>query len=156
MKFLITIFLFIGLTAFSQNESLTVKKIVLENGFTVFLNQDPNAKDVYGAVVVKAGSKNDPADATGMAHYLEHLLFKGTTVLGTTDYAKEKPFMDSIIFYYDLLGKTKDEAERKLLSQQNQLDHESSALAFKYAKETEKAKQKQQSFWGDIKHITNR
>ena len=76
MKNLIPIFLFIGINAFAQNESLTVKKIVLDNGFTVLLNQDPNAKDVYGAVVVKAGSKNDPADATGMAHYLEHLLFK--------------------------------------------------------------------------------
>ena len=134
MKFLIPIFLFIGVTTFSQNESLNVKKIVLENGFTVFLNQDPNAKDVYGAVVVKAGSKNDPADATGMAHYLEHLLFKGTTVLGTTDYAKEKPFMDSIIFYYDLLGKTKDEAERTKIQQ---LINNQSVEQAKYGKPTE-------------------
>ena len=106
------LFFFIGINAISQN-ALKVEKFVLDNGFTVILNQDPNAKDVYGAVVVKAGSKNDPADATGMAHYLEHLLFKGTEELGSSDFSKEKPFMDSIIYYYDLLGKTKDDAERK-------------------------------------------
>ena len=134
MKNLIPIFLFIGINAFAQNESLTVKKIVLDNGFTVLLNQDPNAKDVYGAVVVKAGSKNDPADATGMAHYLEHLLFKGTENFGTTDYVKEKPYMDSIIFYYDLLGKTKDEAARTNIQQLINLQSIEQA---KYGKPTE-------------------
>ena len=94
MKYLSLLFLFIGLNTFAQDQSLVVKKIVLDNGFTILLNQDANAKSVFGAVVVKAGSKNDPADATGMAHYLEHLLFKGTTNLGTIDYEKEKPFFN--------------------------------------------------------------
>ncbi len=134
MKYLIPICLFIGITTFAQKESLTVNKFVLDNGFTVLLNQDPNAKDVYGAVVVKAGSKNDPADATGMAHYLEHLLFKGTNILGTTDYSKEKPLMDSIIFYYDLLGKTKDETERTKIQQ---LINNQSVEQAKYGKPTE-------------------
>jgi hypothetical protein len=49
---------------------------------------------------------------------------------------------------------SKQEAERKLLRQQNELEYQSSALAFKYAQEAEKAKQKQQSFWGDIKQLT--
>ncbi len=94
-------------------DALKVEKFVLDNGLTVILNEDPYATDVYGAVIIKAGSKNDPADATGMAHYLEHLLFKGTNELGALDWGKEKPIMDSIIFYYDLLGKTTDETERK-------------------------------------------
>ena len=103
----------LSIQAFGQKNAFSIQKFVLDNGFTVILNPDPNAVGVYGAVVIKAGSKNDPADATGMAHYLEHLLFKGTTELGTTDYAKEKPFLDSIVYYYDLLGQTKDEAQRK-------------------------------------------
>ena len=97
----------------AQHSALFVKQFTLANGMTVFLNPDNNANSTYGLVVIKAGSKNDPADATGMAHYLEHLLFKGTTELGTTDYAKEKPFLDSIVYYYDLLGKTTDNNERK-------------------------------------------
>ena len=82
--------------SYAQQAQFTIKKFTLDNGLTVILNPDPNAVGVFGAMAVKAGSKNDPADATGMAHYLEHLLFKGTTELGTTDYAKEKPFLDSI------------------------------------------------------------
>ncbi len=96
----------------AQNSALKVQKYVLQNGFTVYLNEDKTAKNVYGAVVVKAGSKNDPADATGLAHYQEHLLFKGTQEMGTSNYQMEKPFLDSINIYYDLLGKTKDEKER--------------------------------------------
>ncbi len=84
----------------AQVATLKVQKYILENGFTIYLNEDKSAKDVYGTVVVKAGSKNDPADATGIAHYLEHLLFKGTTELGTLDFEKEKPFLDSINIYY--------------------------------------------------------
>ena len=134
MKYLSLLFLFIGLNTFAQDQSLVVKKIVLDNGFTILLNQDANAKSVFGAVVVKAGSKNDPADATGMAHYLEHLLFKGTTNLGTIDYEKEKPFMDSIIFYYDLLGKISDEEERNKI--QKLINNQSLEQA-KYGKPTE-------------------
>lgn len=118
----------------SQNSALKIQKHVLNNGFTVYLNEDRTAKEVYGAVVVKAGSKNDPADATGMAHYLEHLLFKGTTDLGTTDYQKEKPFLDSINIYYDLLGKTKDEITRKKIQQ---LINNQSIQASKYGLPTE-------------------
>ena len=128
------IFLCVSLSIFAQKQALSVQKIVLDNGFTVFLNEDKSAKEVYGAVVVKAGSKNDPADATGMAHYLEHLLFKGTTELGTSDYLKEKPFLDSINIYYDLLGKTNDKVQRKKIQQ---LINNQSVQASKYALPTE-------------------
>jgi len=55
----------------------------------------------------------------------------------------------------DVTPLTKEEGNRQLLRQQNQLDQESAALAFKYAQESEKAKQKQQSFWGDIKRVAD-
>ena len=119
---------------FGQQNAFNIQKFVLDNGLTVILNPDPHAVGVYGAVAIKAGSKNDPADATGMAHYLEHLLFKGTTELGTTDYAKEKPFLDSIVYYYDLLGQTKDEAQRKNIQK---LINRQSVQAAKYANPTE-------------------
>jgi predicted Zn-dependent peptidase len=121
-------------TLVAQNSTLDVEQYSLANGLTVYLNHDPTASQVYGAVVVKAGSKNDPEDATGMAHYLEHLLFKGTTELGTTNYEEEKPYLDSINICYDLLSKTADEAERKRL--QN-LINEQSILASKYGLPTE-------------------
>ena len=97
--------------AFSQFKP-NLERYQLENGFTVILNYDPDQTGVFGAIGVKVGSKNDPSDATGMAHYQEHMLFKGTTSLGTLDWEKEKPFIDSIFMMYDELGKTKDEEKR--------------------------------------------
>lgn len=50
----------------------------LSNGLTVIVNQDSSTPSVFGSIVVKAGSVDEPTDATGLAHYLEHMLFKGT------------------------------------------------------------------------------
>ncbi len=130
----LSLLLILVFQASAQQNAFNIQKFVLDNGLTVILNPDPYAVGVYGAVAVKAGSKNDPADATGMAHYLEHLLFKGTNELGTTDYAKEKPFLDSIVYYYDLLGKTKDETQRKNIQK---LINNQSVQASKYANPTE-------------------
>lgn len=85
----------------------------LDNGLTVILNQDNTKAEVFGYMVCKAGGKDDPEDATGMAHYMEHMLFKGTTKLGTTDWEKEKVHIDKIFELYDQLGKTTDEDQRK-------------------------------------------
>lgn len=102
----------------SQAQNLAVESYQLDNGFTVYLNADPTATEVNGAVMVKAGGKNDPADATGIAHYLEHLLFKGTGELGTTDYEKEKKHLDRIVALYDEAAKTTDGEERTRLYKQ--------------------------------------
>ncbi len=85
----------------------------LDNGLTVILNPDNSQQKVFGGVVIRAGSKHDPADQTGIAHYLEHMLFKGTDILGTTNYEEEKPYLDKITALYDKLSKTQNEEERK-------------------------------------------
>ena len=107
MKFIITLITVIGSICFSKS-SLSVEIYELDNGLTVLLNPDKNASSVYGAVGIKGGGKQDPADATGIAHYLEHMLFKGTNELGTVDYKAEKVFLDSIEILYDKLGSTVD------------------------------------------------
>ena len=84
----------------------------LANGLTVYLSPNKGEPRVSARVVVRAGSKNDPADSTGMAHYLEHMLFKGTSRLGTLDYEKERPQLERIRALYEDLFKTKDEAAR--------------------------------------------
>ncbi|MEM6380257.1 MAG: pitrilysin family protein, partial [Bacteroidota bacterium] len=94
----------------------------LPNGLKIYLNEDNNASNVYGAVWVNAGGKNDPADATGIAHYLEHMLFKGTQAMGTQDFQKEKIHLDSIKLLYDKLAATADKDTKlkiqKLINQQ--------------------------------------
>ena len=89
---------------------LEVKELKLSNGMTVWLNEDHSQPKVFGAVVVKAGAKDCPN--TGIAHYFEHIMFKGTDRIGTIDYQAEKPWLDSISAQYDLLSQTHDEAER--------------------------------------------
>lgn len=68
----------------------------LPNGLTVYISQYNAEPRIQALIATKAGSKFDPHDATGLAHYLEHMLFKGTTHYGTADYAKEKPLLDEI------------------------------------------------------------
>ncbi len=105
-------------------------QFTLPNGLTVYLTENHDTPQVFGAVVVKTGGKNDPSDATGMAHYLEHMLFKGTTTLGTTDYEKEKEWLDEINRLYDELGKTTDAAARKEIQKKI---NEASVKAAEYA-----------------------
>ncbi len=100
-------------TLFAQKNPLEVEQYKLKNGLTVFLNVDKSQPNVFGMVMVKGGSKRDPSDATGIAHYFEHIMFKGTDKLGTVDYKKEKVFLDSIEIMYDKLRATKDDTKRE-------------------------------------------
>jgi zinc protease len=87
----------------------------LDNGLTVYLTENHETPRFYAEISVAAGSKNDPPDATGLAHYLEHLLFKGTQELGTQDYAKEKPYLDRITELYEQHFREKDETKRQAI-----------------------------------------
>ena len=62
------------------NDPLNVRIYKLENGLTVYLSVYKNAPRIQTYIATRAGSKNDPSDCTGLAHYLEHMLFKGTDV----------------------------------------------------------------------------
>jgi len=84
----------------------------LNNGLQVYLTANPEEPRFYAEIAVKAGSKHDPANATGLAHYLEHLLFKGNQQLGTLDYAAEKPYLDKIEELYEQHFNETDEAVR--------------------------------------------
>lgn len=112
-------FLFVlGTTiAFAQQGDLKTKTFHLDNGLKVVMCEDHSQPEIYGAVYVHAGSKNDPVDATGMAHYFEHIMFKGTDRIGTTNWEAEKVFLDSIDLMYDRLHETSDVAERQAIHQ---------------------------------------
>jgi predicted Zn-dependent peptidase len=106
-------------------EAFNVKEYKLSNGLTVWLNEDHSQPKVFGAVVVKAGSKDCPN--TGIAHYFEHLMFKGTDKIGTINYKEEKVLLDSIAEKYDELALTKDELKRNHIQKEiNELSIRSS------------------------------
>ena len=113
MKNIIIIVLTLFVINCEKPNPLDVDTYELDNGLTVILNQDHNETKVFGAVIIDGGGKRDPSDATGIAHYLEHLLFKGTTEMGTIDYETEKIYLDSIEVLYDKLASTKNEIKRE-------------------------------------------
>lgn len=107
-NFIVFALLLLSQQTFTQTKQNAIRQFTLPNGLTVILDEQHDQPEVFGVIAVKAGGKNDPTDATGMAHYQEHMLFKGTTKLGTTDWEKEKVHIDKIFQLYDSLGKTKD------------------------------------------------
>ena len=71
-------------------DPMAVEIYQLDNGLTVYLTENREEPRFYAEISVRAGSKHDPSDATGIAHYLEHMLFKGTQNFGTLDYEKRE------------------------------------------------------------------
>ena len=110
-------------SAQNRDVKTNVIQYVMPNGLTIILNEDHTKSEIFGLVVTKAGGKDDPADATGMAHYMEHMLFKGTEQLGTTNWEEEKPYIENIFALYDRLGETKDDEVRAAI--QKQINEES-------------------------------
>ena len=84
-----------------DGDPLKARIYTLDNGLKVYLTSYADAPRVQTNIAVRAGSKNDPENATGLAHYLEHMLFKGTDRYGSLDYDKERPLLDSIESLYE-------------------------------------------------------
>lgn len=98
-----------------EGDPLKARIYTLDNGLTVYLTQNAAEPVIQTYIVVRAGSQNDPLESTGLAHYQEHIMFKGTKSYGTTDYEKELPNLQAIDDLYEAYGKTKDETERKAI-----------------------------------------
>lgn len=95
-----------------KNDPVNAKLYTFPNGLRLFVSVDKVKPRVQSIIAVHAGSKNDPADATGLAHYLEHMLFKGTTVYGTLDTAAELPMIAQIENLYEQYRTTSDASAR--------------------------------------------
>ncbi|HTY87128.1 MAG TPA: insulinase family protein [Candidatus Acidoferrum sp.] len=106
-------------------DPMAVQIYRLDNGLTVYLTENHESPRFEAQIAVRAGSKNDPPETTGLAHYLEHLLFKGTMHLGTTNYALEKPHLDRITALYEQHFRETDPQKRKAIyeeiNKENQL-----------------------------------
>ena len=85
----------------------------LDNGLKVFLSVNTEKPRIQTYIAVRTGSKNDPAETTGLAHYLEHLMFKGTRQFGTTNPEAEEPLLNEIERRYEVYRKLTDQEERR-------------------------------------------
>ena len=98
-----------------KNDPLKTKIYTLDNGLKVYMSVNKEEPRIQTYIAVKVGGKNDPSETTGLAHYFEHLMFKGTTHFGTSDYEAEKPLLDEIESLFETYRKTTDPAERAAL-----------------------------------------
>ena len=93
-------------------DPLGTKIYTLDNGLKVYMSVNKETPRIQTYIAVKVGGKNDPSETTGLAHYFEHLMFKGSQQFGTSDYAAEKPLLDEIEALFEVYRNTTDEAER--------------------------------------------
>ncbi|MBK8554953.1 MAG: insulinase family protein [Lewinellaceae bacterium] len=98
-----------------EGDPIAVRMHTLPNGLKLFMSVNKEAPRVYTEIAVRVGSKHDPADTTGLAHYFEHMMFKGTDQLGTQDWAKEKPLLDQISALFEVHRKEQDPEKKKEL-----------------------------------------
>ena len=96
-------------------DPMQTHKYTLANGLEVWITVNKNEPRCQTMIAVKTGSKNDPADHTGLAHYLEHMMFKGTDQYGSKDFSKEKPLLTQIENLYETYGAEKDDEKRKAI-----------------------------------------
>ena len=110
----------LGMSSCSKYKYETVKGdmaqtriYTLENGLKVYLSVNKEQPRIQTYIAVRTGSKNDPAETTGLAHYLEHLMFKGTAKFGTNNPEAEAPLLDEIEQRYEAYRKLTDPEARK-------------------------------------------
>ena len=109
---------------------MQVLQKTLDNGLTVYLSPNSEEPRFYAEIITRAGSKHDPATNTGLAHYLEHLLFKGTKSFGTLDYVSEEPILRKISDLYEQRGYEENETKRaEIYREINSLSSEASQFA---------------------------
>ncbi|MEG0038372.1 MAG: insulinase family protein [Bacteroides sp.] len=104
----------LALPSFGQG----LKAFKLKNGLSVYIWEDNTKSDVFGIVGVRTGAVNDPASYTGLAHYLEHVMFKGTDKIGALDWATEEPLYKQIITKYDEMAEETDPGKKEAIAKE--------------------------------------
>ena len=96
-----------------EGDLMKTRIYTLDNGLKVYLSVNREKPRIQTYIAVRTGSKNDPAETTGLAHYLEHLMFKGTTQFGTNNPEAEAPLLAEIEQRYEAYRKLTDPEARK-------------------------------------------
>ncbi|PHN08293.1 insulinase family protein [Flavilitoribacter nigricans] len=112
------------------NDPIGLQTFTLTNGLRLFLSVNKAEPRIHTNIAVRAGSKHDPAETTGLAHYMEHMLFKGTSRIGTLDWEKEKVLLEKISDLYELHRQTSDMDERRrIYGEIDRLSNEAAKLS---------------------------
>lgn len=114
----------------TPGDPIQVQRYTLANGLRLFLTVNKEEPRVYTEIAVRVGSKHDPADTTGLAHYFEHMMFKGTDRLGSLDWIKEKAILDEIELLFEQHRSEQDPDRKKsLYAEIDRLSYEAAQFA---------------------------
>ncbi|MCD8072433.1 MAG: insulinase family protein [Alistipes sp.] len=113
-----------------EGDPLETRIYTLDNGLQVYMTVNRETPRLQTFIAVKVGAKNDPAETTGLAHYFEHLMFKGTPNFGTQDYHTERPLLDEIERQFEIYRNTTDDEERRAIYRTiDSLSYQASTIA---------------------------
>ena len=113
-----------------KGDPLDAKICTLSNGLKIYMTVNKDEPRIQTYIAVRVGGKDDPADNTGLAHYLEHMMFKGTEQFGTQDYEAEKPLLAQIDSLYEVYRTLTDPSERAALYHEiDSVSYEASKIA---------------------------
>lgn len=101
-----------------ENDPMKVRIYTLDNGLKVYMSVNKSEPRIQTYIAVRVGSKNDPKETTGLAHYFEHMMFKGTTNFGTTNWAEEQKYISQIENLYEVYRQETDKEKRTALYKQ--------------------------------------
>ncbi len=93
-------------------DPLQARIYTLKNGLKVYLSVNKDEPRIQTLIGVRAGSTYDPVETTGLAHYFEHMMFKGTRKIGTVDWADEEPLLNEISDLFEQRRAATDSAEK--------------------------------------------
>lgn len=112
------------------NDPANTLMYTLPNGLRLYMSVNKDEPRIQTYIPVRVGGKNDPAETTGLAHYFEHLMFKGTPNYGTSNYAAEKPLLDQIENLFEVYRQTTDSAARaNIYHQIDSISYQASLIA---------------------------
>lgn len=113
-----------------ENDPLHVQMYTLDNGLQVFLSVNKSEPRIQAYIPVRVGSKHDPLETTGLAHYFEHMMFKGTSNFGTMDFEQENILLQAIADQFEIYRSLTDSASRAVVYRIiDSLSYEASKLA---------------------------
>ncbi len=135
----LSVFVLLSISLFAQkqysyqtvpNDPMGVRIYTLDNGLKVYLSPYHDVPRIAAYVAVRAGGKNDPKETTGLAHYFEHMMFKGTPNFGTTDWTAEEPLIQAIENQFEIYRVTTDSLQRAVIYHKiDSLSYEASKYA---------------------------
>lgn len=113
-----------------ENDPMNTRIYTLKNGLKVYLSVNKETPRIQTAIPVRVGSKQDPRDATGLAHYLEHMVFKGTSKMATQNWEEEQKLLKQISDLYEKHRNETDQAKRtEIYKEIDKISYEASKLA---------------------------